>query len=585
MYKLIIEDDEGKTTVVPLIRDEITIGRKEGNTIRLTERNVSRRAAKITKKDDLIEVEDVASRYGVKRNGKKLDKKVPFREGDVVLIGDYRLSLQSDRKVQTPVSAGLQRDRPAASAAAEPAQPVNLPPARAAKLVVVSSNFAGREYPLTGAEMIIGRTEGDIRIDHRSISRNHAKFVRDGAQYKVIDLNSANGVKVNGEEYRSVQLKRGDIVELGHVRFRFVEPGENFIFRPDPAWHDDDIDEPVASGGAGKIVIVGVIGGLIALVLVLVAVIVVAFSGGDGGNNSNGGGNTPNVTDNGPSSTDSEVNDFIKSGKDAMDKEEWDQAIVYFDLALKKEPSNSEARSLKSKCNTEKPFRETFKEGKVALESGDYKEAISKFKSIPADVSTYGEKIKEQSLLSRAQEKLADKYVDEARRHMKKREWIAAKKKVNMALDVDPDHVEAKALLEDLNEGKGDKDDAGTAPKKKNDGGRKVTAPKEKTPPKDNGGGGMSADEKKAKLKELLSSAQKNAMGANPDQAISQAREALKYGAGARAYRILGLAYERKGDNGNMIKYYNLWLKSNCGSKLADFLRKKIVRAGGSPSC
>jgi len=29
MYKLIIQDDEGKTTVVPLIRDEITI-RGEG---------------------------------------------------------------------------------------------------------------------------------------------------------------------------------------------------------------------------------------------------------------------------------------------------------------------------------------------------------------------------------------------------------------------------------------------------------------------------------------------------------------------------------------------------------------------------
>ena len=36
MYKLIIEDDEGKTTEVPIIRDEITVGRKEGNTIRLT---------------------------------------------------------------------------------------------------------------------------------------------------------------------------------------------------------------------------------------------------------------------------------------------------------------------------------------------------------------------------------------------------------------------------------------------------------------------------------------------------------------------------------------------------------------------
>ena len=35
MLKLLIEDDEGKQTVVPLIRDEITIGRKEGNTIRV----------------------------------------------------------------------------------------------------------------------------------------------------------------------------------------------------------------------------------------------------------------------------------------------------------------------------------------------------------------------------------------------------------------------------------------------------------------------------------------------------------------------------------------------------------------------
>ena len=42
MWKLVIEDDEGKRTVVPLTRDDYTIGRKEGNTIRLTERNVSR---------------------------------------------------------------------------------------------------------------------------------------------------------------------------------------------------------------------------------------------------------------------------------------------------------------------------------------------------------------------------------------------------------------------------------------------------------------------------------------------------------------------------------------------------------------
>src|SRR3974390_2444749 len=47
MWKLVIEDDEGKRTVVPLTRDQYSIGRKEGNTIRLTERNVSREHARI----------------------------------------------------------------------------------------------------------------------------------------------------------------------------------------------------------------------------------------------------------------------------------------------------------------------------------------------------------------------------------------------------------------------------------------------------------------------------------------------------------------------------------------------------------
>ena len=58
MFKLVIQDDEGKTTVVPLIRDELTIGRKEGNTIRLTERNVSRRHARLVRQNGSIAIQD-----------------------------------------------------------------------------------------------------------------------------------------------------------------------------------------------------------------------------------------------------------------------------------------------------------------------------------------------------------------------------------------------------------------------------------------------------------------------------------------------------------------------------------------------
>src|ERR1041385_294035 len=114
MYKLIIQDDEGKTIVVPLIRDEFTIGRKEGNTIRLTERNVSRKHARIVKSDGSVVVEDLDSYNGVKVNGTRIQGRVAVKESDRIQIGDYLLELKVDRGAQagdanvTPSSPDMQ---------------------------------------------------------------------------------------------------------------------------------------------------------------------------------------------------------------------------------------------------------------------------------------------------------------------------------------------------------------------------------------------------------------------------------------------------------------------------------------------
>src|SRR5512143_1958698 len=108
MYKLIIQDDEGKTTVVPLIRDEITIGRKEGNTIRLTERNVSRRHARIVKANGAVVVEDLDSYNGVKVNGTRIQGRIAVGESDRIQIGDYLLELKLERGQEAyPPQAGV----------------------------------------------------------------------------------------------------------------------------------------------------------------------------------------------------------------------------------------------------------------------------------------------------------------------------------------------------------------------------------------------------------------------------------------------------------------------------------------------
>src|SRR5690554_6466504 len=186
MYKLVIADEEGSTSTVPIIRDEITIGRKEGNTIRLTERDVSREHARVLREDGRIFVEDVNARYGVKKNGVKIKQREEFSPGDVISIGAYSLTLKSEM--------------PAAKAPPMPAQKPGKPPLRdektqvipamPAKLVVISSNFAGQEFPLNRPEMIIGRGEDcDIIIDHRSVSQRHAKVIRENGNHcQIVDL-------------------------------------------------------------------------------------------------------------------------------------------------------------------------------------------------------------------------------------------------------------------------------------------------------------------------------------------------------------------------------------------------------------
>lgn len=206
MHKLVISDDEGHTTVVPLLRDEITIGRERGNSIRLTERNVSRLHARLLKRNGSYIVEDLGSYNGVTVNGERIESKAELSAGDQLGIGDYDLAFQSD-----VVATANTLPSP---------KPKSQPPPR---LVVLGEPAAGAEFTLSKSALRIGRDERlDIWINHKSISHEHAEVqVRDG-KVTVFDLESANGVCVNGVRATRAVLESGDILELGEVRFRFL---------------------------------------------------------------------------------------------------------------------------------------------------------------------------------------------------------------------------------------------------------------------------------------------------------------------------------------------------------------------------
>ena len=103
--KLIIENDEGRKTVVPLVRERITIGRGPENAIRLTDRNVSREHGTLLVRDGRVVIEDLGSFNGIRLNGVRIQGAAEIRPGDLVELGDYGLSLIDDHQATGSDSA------------------------------------------------------------------------------------------------------------------------------------------------------------------------------------------------------------------------------------------------------------------------------------------------------------------------------------------------------------------------------------------------------------------------------------------------------------------------------------------------
>src|SRR5438445_6041842 len=223
MWKLTIEDDEGKRTPLPLMRDEYSIGRGEENTVRLTERNISRKHAFLRRNGAGWVISDSASYNGSYVNGVRIVGDYAIAQGDVVQVGDYRLVFTDEDAVGKGDTATATTAPGAGPSAAKPD-----------RLIVVVGPEPGQEFLIQAASIVIGRApELDITIPHSSVSRVHAEVhALGGGRYEVIDKASANGVRVNGSLLKRGLLEAGDSIELGEVKLKFVGAGQ--IYRPGP---------------------------------------------------------------------------------------------------------------------------------------------------------------------------------------------------------------------------------------------------------------------------------------------------------------------------------------------------------------
>jgi DNA-binding NtrC family response regulator len=106
-------------------------------------------------------------------------------------------------------------------------------------------------HALSGTRAELGRSEecSICLADDGEVSRCHARLERDGEAWRIVDLDSANGTFVDGEQVSSRTLCGGEVVRLGTTFFRFLAAGT----APSDREHRIEPDEMVAGPGLDRV--------------------------------------------------------------------------------------------------------------------------------------------------------------------------------------------------------------------------------------------------------------------------------------------------------------------------------------------
>ncbi|MCI0400660.1 MAG: FHA domain-containing protein [Gammaproteobacteria bacterium] len=79
-------------------------------------------------------------------------------------------------------------------------------------------------FPIMGSTWRIGRSKhNEVVLKHHSVSSRHAEIHhRHHGTFRIVDLDSLNGIYVNDKKVKSCNLFEGDLIDMGDVRLRFT---------------------------------------------------------------------------------------------------------------------------------------------------------------------------------------------------------------------------------------------------------------------------------------------------------------------------------------------------------------------------
>jgi hypothetical protein len=178
----------------------------------------------------LTELTDYLSEHA-RREGYALmsTPRVLVEEDDDLEVGEFGIATRMAQPGRrTAAAPDIAQDEAGETriykAPAAPTEPVSAEEAAALDLAHAPPVLvvAGKRHELTGGNTVIGRSRDcDITLSDPNVSRRHAEIRREEGGHWIVDLESTNGVEVNGERVRRARLEPDDLVVLGTTELRF----------------------------------------------------------------------------------------------------------------------------------------------------------------------------------------------------------------------------------------------------------------------------------------------------------------------------------------------------------------------------
>lgn len=96
-----------------------------------------------------------------------------------------------------------------------------------AVLIGMSGDVKGKSFPLDREQTTLGRSKDNtIVIEHATVSGHHCAVVRTPEGYRLRDLESTNGTRLNAKDVEDEPLHGKDLFQVGSIEFMFDDGSE-----------------------------------------------------------------------------------------------------------------------------------------------------------------------------------------------------------------------------------------------------------------------------------------------------------------------------------------------------------------------